>query len=59
LPYILSSCRCLPDSRYAHVFASLFLSLLINIEYTKLWPTKTVAGLVISLNYSPAKLLLT
>jgi hypothetical protein len=35
------------------------LSLLVNIEYTKLWPQQTAAGLVVSSDYSPATLLLT
>lgn len=35
-----------------------FLSLLVNIEYTKLWPTQTASGIVVSADYSKAKLLL-
>jgi len=35
-----------------------FLSFLINIEYTKLWPQQTAAGLVVSLDYSKAKMIL-
>jgi SEC-C motif len=35
-----------------------FLSLLVNIEYTKLWPQKTAAGIVVSLDYSKAKMIL-
>lgn len=35
-----------------------FLSLLVNIEYTKLWPQKTAAGIVVSLDYSKTKLIL-
>ena len=35
-----------------------FLSLLVNIEYTKLWPQKTAAGLVVSLDYSRFKMIL-
>ncbi|MDD5560286.1 SEC-C domain-containing protein [Candidatus Methylomirabilis sp.] len=35
-----------------------FLSLLVNIEYTKLWPQKTAAGIVVSTDYSMAKLIL-
>lgn len=34
-----------------------FLSLLVNIEYTKLWPQKTAAGIVVSLDYSKTKLI--
>lgn len=40
------------------LIATQFLSLLINIEYTKLWPTKTAAGIVVSLDYSKAKMIL-
>lgn len=35
-----------------------FFSLLVNIEYTKLWPLKTTAGIVVSLDYSKAKMIL-
>ncbi|KAB2961736.1 MAG: hypothetical protein F9K13_00530 [Candidatus Methylomirabilis oxygeniifera] len=35
-----------------------FLSFLINIEYTKLWPQKTAVGLVVSTDYSKAKMIL-
>jgi hypothetical protein len=35
-----------------------FLSLLVNIEYTKLWPQKTAVGIVVSLDYSKAKMIL-
>lgn len=35
-----------------------FLSFLVNIEYTKLWPQKTAVGLVVSTDYSPTKMLL-
>jgi len=35
-----------------------FLSLLINIEYTKLWPTRSAAGIVVSTDYSKAKMIL-
>lgn len=35
-----------------------FLSLLVNIEYTKLWPQKTAAGIVVSLDYSKFKMIL-
>jgi hypothetical protein len=35
-----------------------YLSLLVNIEYTKLWPQQTAAGLVVSLDYSKAKMIL-
>ena len=35
-----------------------FLSLLVNIEYTKLWPQKTAAGIVVSLDYSRVKMIL-
>jgi hypothetical protein len=35
-----------------------FLSLLVNIEYTKLWPQKTAAGIVVSLDYSKTKMIL-
>ena len=34
------------------------LSFLVTIEYTKLWPTKTEAGIVLSTDYSRAKLIL-
>lgn len=34
------------------------LSFLVTIEYTKLWPTRTAAGLVLSTDYSRAKLIL-
>lgn len=35
-----------------------FLSLLVNIEYTKLWPQNTAVGLVVSLDYSRVKMIL-
>jgi hypothetical protein len=35
-----------------------FFSLLVNIEYTKLWPQKTAAGIVVSLDYSRFKMIL-
>lgn len=35
-----------------------FLSFVINIEYTKLWPQQTAAGLVVSADYSKAKMIL-
>jgi hypothetical protein len=34
-----------------------FLSFLVNIEYTKLWPQQTAAGIVVSLDYSKAKMI--
>ncbi len=34
-----------------------YLSLLVNIEYTKLWPQQTAAGIVVSLDYSKAKMI--
>jgi len=35
-----------------------FLSFLVTIEYTKLWPTKTAVGIVVSTDYSKAKMIL-
>jgi hypothetical protein len=35
-----------------------FLSFLVTIEYTKLWPQKTAVGIVLSLDYSKAKMIL-
>lgn len=35
-----------------------FLSFLVNIEYTKLWPIKTTTGIVLSTDYSKAKMIL-
>ncbi len=39
------------------VLRTQFLSFLVNIEHTKLWPQKTAAGLVVSLDYSTAKMI--
>lgn len=33
-------------------------SVLVHLEYTKLWPTKTAAGIVLSSDYSSFKLIL-
>jgi hypothetical protein len=34
------------------------VSFLVNVEYTKLWPTRTAAGRVVSTDYSALKLIL-
>jgi hypothetical protein len=35
-----------------------YLSLLVTIEYTKLWPQRTAVGIVLSIDYSKAKMIL-
>lgn len=55
---VLASSRQAPTVVLGLLALTDVASVLVHLEYTKLWPTKTAAGIVLSSDYSSFKLIL-